>query len=252
MDALHHLGLTGYEGAIYTSLLKLGKANAKEISSASNVPPTAVYPNLKALVKKGLVQEFKGAISLYEPLSPSVSIKSLVERKKDELEDIKEELIPFLSDLHEEREPEQKDVVSLSYGIQASHEITFQFFEKAKKTLYVCGWRYRSGSHIYRILNTLVELVERKVDVRLLIPELIGKNRSVLQSYEKKGIPIRIYPLRNFSVIICDGTECKITLKNVAMKERLNIHIKDADLSYFQQEYFLRIWKKAEGSEECF
>ena len=63
-EELRKIGLTPYETKIYQVLLSYGRLGAKEIAERSKVPPTAVYPNLKSLISKNLIQKFQDPLFL--------------------------------------------------------------------------------------------------------------------------------------------------------------------------------------------
>ncbi|MBI4919563.1 hypothetical protein HY837_06535 [archaeon] len=243
MEALRQLGLSSYEESIYYSLLKYGRSDAKELSEYSKVPPTAVYPNLKSLIQKGLIQQFEGEISEYEAIKPSIAVKNFIETKIDDLKEIEETIIPELDQLRRDNKVlQKKQVVSLSHGVDASVSITKDFISKVQKSLYILGWRASSG-HKYTLLDELKKL--KGFDVRIIITRT-SVNKELINAYKRIGIKLKYYPLQNFSVIIKDGTACKITLKSPEVKERFNILIKDEDLSSFLNKYFLTIWEKSE------
>jgi sugar-specific transcriptional regulator TrmB len=249
MDELKKLGLTGYEISVYKCLLEYGKCNAKNISNYSNVPPTAVYPNIKNLIKKGLIQQIKGDISEFEALDPKISIKSLADKRSKEIKLAEEIAITNIKQIVNKKEIEtREDIVELSHGLKASHSITNSFMIESKETLYILGWRFTSQKNLnmYGNLNKLKELVDKKIDVRLIMTNLIPKTKKQLKLYKNSGIKIRYYPINNFSIILCDGKKCKITLKNKEIQERLNLFIKDKDLSKSLKEYFISVWNKSE------
>jgi len=86
MEPLRNLGLTKYESAVYSDLIKNGKSEAKDISRRSKIPPTAVYPFLKSLIEKELIQQVKGEISLFEAPPPESALKVFIKGKHDLLE----------------------------------------------------------------------------------------------------------------------------------------------------------------------
>jgi len=80
---LRALGLTHYESRIYAALLLHGRSQAKQIADRTKIGITSVYPNLKSLLNKRLIQEFKGTISVYGPLDPTKTIPSIVMKKTE-------------------------------------------------------------------------------------------------------------------------------------------------------------------------
>ena len=95
MEVYRKLGLTKYESQIYSILLKCGKNEASKISEYSKVPPTAVYPNLRKLVEKGLINEIKGNVSSFQAINPSLAINSLIDKKEKNLMNLKETALEY-------------------------------------------------------------------------------------------------------------------------------------------------------------
>ena len=250
MEILKRLGLTGYEIAVYRTLLEHGKCAAKDIAKHSSVPPTAVYPNIRSLIEKGLAQQFvgtAGTATKFEAVPPDIALPSFAQRQAKQLQSVAQQAIPVLQELQGSGELfPQRQVVSLSYGSEASTEITKGFVASAKKSFYVLGWRFRPGKPWYIPTDFFRKLRRSKVDVRMIITGKGDKMKELIKAVQDAGIPLRYYPVDNFSVIVKDGAECKITLKNRTMDQKLNISIGDPDLSSFLGQYFLSIWEKAQ------
>src|SRR3989338_6648044 len=93
MEDLRKLGLSPYEMKIYVALLKHGRMPAREIAEKSTVPPTAVYPNLKKLVGKNLVQKFSGENAFFEAVEPNIAIPAFIQQRKKSLEEMENKLV---------------------------------------------------------------------------------------------------------------------------------------------------------------
>lgn len=246
MDVLRQLGLTGYEIEVYSALLEYGRLNAKKIAEFSKVPPTAVYPNVESLVKKGLIQKLAGKVAVFKVLPPKIGVKSFVRKETARMMELERELVPLLeSRANQKQFPRLKEPIFLSSGIEASHEITLGFMEEAKKTLFIAGWAFKSNRNMYSLLKGLHKAVQRRVDVRLILPKKERFFEEVKKMCREFGIKAKYYPLQNFSIVICDGTECKVTLKSSELPDRVNLKIQDLDLSKALEEYFSSLWKKA-------
>jgi len=247
MNGLKELGLTGYETSVYSTLLSYGRLTAKELSDHSKVPPTAVYPNVESLMKKGLIQKLVGKIATFEALPPKVGLRSWVHNEAARMIELEKELTPLLEErANQKRIPAAREPIFLSSGAEASHEITMGFMDEAKESLFIVGWAFRSSLNMYRLLKGLRSAVQRNVDVRLILPRKEKSFEKVKKICKEYGIKVRYCPLQNFSIIICDGTECKITLKGSELPERINMKIQDKDLGKALEEYFLVLWRKAE------
>ena len=248
MNELKQIGLSAYEIAIYKAVLAYGKSSAKEIAEISSVPPTAVYPNVKSLIQKGLLQQIKGDIAYFEAIPPEIAMSAFMQKKVKQIEELKELLIPKLSSLLLQKEFVPKnDPVIVSQGIEASNQITKNFIKQTTKSLFIVGWGFRRSKHknVLGMLNALKNLRLAGVDVRMIITSKDPTLDLVLKEYRKAQIKVRFLPLKNFSIVISDASQCKITLKSSELQDRINMQINDPDLSNALNDYFLQIWKKA-------
>src|SRR3989338_2139726 len=100
---LKNLGLTEYEAKVYEELLKGERLSGKELGERTKVPPTAVYPTTKTLVKKNLIQEFSGERKEFQALPPKLAIPAFLERKKKELIQIEQETLQDIELLKQEK-----------------------------------------------------------------------------------------------------------------------------------------------------
>ncbi len=246
MEDLKRLGLSSYEAKIYTSLLQYGRMSAREIAEKSSVPPTAVYPNLKRLVLRNFVQELSGELSYFEPVDPAVVIPAFIQNKKKLMDELEIALVEQTKVLfHQKQQVKMPEVLNVSLGKEASSAIYLDALKRTSKTYYILGWTFQTSKAKFVKLQHLIEAKNKGVAVRIIVSASQNKEWPVLEEYAKQGIDLRYYPLQNFSLLIVDGRECKITLKNPEYDQKFNLHIKDPSLSEAMQGYFLNIWEKA-------
>ena len=244
---LQQLGLTLYEIKAYRTLLEFGKLDAKTVARESGVPQTAVYPALKQLQEKGLIQQFQGEIKWYEPLAPALTLSTFIERKKQELSDLKEKMIQQTESVFHSRQIFKKqEVLQLTQGRDTSAAIYHDALKKVKNSYYSMGWHFTHVGDKYTFLQEFRKALQRKVDIRIIMTGNYNKNWKVISAYQQAGLELRYLPLENFSFFIADGTECKITLKRKDLGERTNILILDTSFAKAMNGYFLERWKQAE------
>jgi sugar-specific transcriptional regulator TrmB len=247
MEVYRKLGLTKYESQIYSILLKCGKNEASKISEYSKVPPTAVYPNLRKLVEKGLINEIKGNVSSFQAINPSLAINSLIDKKEKNLMDLKETALEYSRSLLKTGNgQDKKEVLSITQGKDISAQIYLESMQRAKRTFYIMGWRFEKIDDKYNMLKHLKKLVKRRVDIRIILTGSEEKVEQLIKDYLEEGIKIRYLPLDNFSIFIMDSKECKITLKDKTLPNRFNIRILDASLAEVLNNYFLKSWEDAQ------
>lgn len=246
MESLKKLGLTKYELSIYEVLLKNKKLDAREIARQSGVPPTAVYPNLHALKEKRLIQKIEGNPAVFEILSPKAAINSLITDKKRELETLETKaIIEASSFFATSPQTKEKEIIKYTKGKIFSSEVYSEILKRVQKTLFILGWRFEKVGNRYEYLRNFREVIKRGVDVRIIVTGRYEKNLELIEAYKKEKIKLRFSPLENFSIVIADGKECKITLKDKALPERHNLQILDPSLSQALDGYFLGLWEKA-------
>ncbi len=77
IENLKLLGMSEYEARVYTSLVKLGKATAREVHDDSGVPRARVYDVLDKLAKKGFVDVEEAEPKRYRAVEPEKIVEKL-------------------------------------------------------------------------------------------------------------------------------------------------------------------------------
>ena len=244
MTGFGNLGLSQYEEAVYKAAIRLGRADARNISKESCVPITAVYPNLKTLAAKGLVQKIESDVALYEAKDPKIALSALLDSRKERLE---KEYAAAMAELSAIRKSEEapKEPVTISTGREISNKIFLELARNTKESLYIMGWGFFRTHHDYPMLRELKSLVEGGKDIRLITNHPKPLKNYMLKEIHKLGVDMRKHEMRNFSIIVRDGEETKITLKSPEIGPRVILHIEDPSLSTALKEYFLTRWRKA-------
>ena len=148
--------------------------------------------------------------------------------------------------LHQKEIVPTKEVVQVSLGKKASAAIYQDFIKRANKSIYIMGWfLYKIGDK-YTLLQDYKKALRRGVEIRLITVGRPEKQWNVIKAYKEAGIKIRYTPLENFSLVILDGNECKITLKSREHVEKFNIHVNDQYLAKALESYFLTTWENSE------
>jgi sugar-specific transcriptional regulator TrmB len=245
---LREIGLTKYESNIYLALLSYGELSAKDIAKYSKVPPTAVYPNLKLLLQKEMVQQFEGEVRSYSSIDSKIAIPKLVSKRNKQLLKSSEELISELDDVEQKNLSENpKEVLTLSKGKGPSVKLYYEAYKNAKKRVYIMGWRLHTVRDKYTVLHAIKLALNRGVEVKLILFGRPEKAWSLIKTYEDAGVKIKYYPMKkdSFTMLLVDGKASKITLKDRKFPEKYNLHVSDENLAAVMETYFLTIWKKA-------
>jgi hypothetical protein len=107
------------------------------------------------------------------------------------------------------------------------------------------GWRFERVGDRYNILKGYKKIIKKGIDVRIIITGNYQKNPELINAYKEAGVKLKYFLADNFSIVVLDGNECKITLKNRSLPEKYNLQINDPSLSQALNNYFLDVWKKA-------
>ena len=83
IEILVELGLTHTEAKVYTALLCLKRATAKNIHRASKVARQDVYQLLSDLQEKGLIEKIIGNPAKFKPIPASDAVSILTERRNE-------------------------------------------------------------------------------------------------------------------------------------------------------------------------
>lgn len=251
IEKLQEIGLTSYEAKIYLALLEYGRMHAREIAEKSTVPITAIYPNVKTLQEKKFLQKFSGETAQFEALPPSVAFPSYIEKRKLELDKNAKNIVQESELLLGKKKlTTEKEVLTLSLGKEASSVIYHESLKRVTNSYYILGWHFIKVRDKYGFLQDFKQAISKGVDVRIILTGPTDKEWSLIKTYQEAGVKLKYLPIENFSLVIVDENECKITLKNKAYAEKFNLHVKDQALAQAMQSYFLSMWKKAIPIEE--
>ncbi|MCF7798470.1 hypothetical protein K9M74_01055 [Candidatus Woesearchaeota archaeon] len=209
------------------------------------MPLTAIYPNLKLLEEKGLIKSFGADVKRYEVIAPRIALKHLAEKQSANLFVLQDKLAPKLHRLKEQRLVKEPDPVELFSGAKASLDLSFSLLEQAKSSFYVVGWGFRKQKSLHRAVKLFRLLGEKNINARIIFGDDNQRTRFLASKCVEFGVQARFYPLENFSLVMADNAQCKVTLKRKDLSEQVNMHISDADLVSAFSHYALMLWEKS-------
>lgn len=239
IEELTAIGMNRNEAIVYSALVELGKATARELIKQTKFHKNIVYDNLAKLADKGLVSQvvYDGS-TLFSLASPT----SLTDYANSQLEKSRQ-LVSMATNLQKSINAVQASIPSktsteLFVGVQAIRA----FFEE---TLYdgdycVIGSPQASvdimGSTFWQNYN--VKKIAQKTLARLLFNESL---RSFAKKVEDKYTVVRFLP-----TLAEPLTEIHIAKKYVAIivwtKEPSVTLIRDESAAKGYQEYFELLW----------
>jgi sugar-specific transcriptional regulator TrmB len=245
-DTLAKIGLTDYETEVYLTLVEYGRLNAKDISKFSKVPVTAVYPNLKSLIGKGLVQRIEGDVSYYISQEIRSSLNTYIKKRVNELDELNKKATLQLDAIKRRKQiVKEPEIVDAVIGGEASSQLILRMISDTRKTLYILGWRFSTTKNMYNILGKLKASMKKGADVRLIITKKGKCYDKLMPLYRDAGVEIRHYPIGDFSIMIRDSEECKLGVKSPDLADRVSVNVRNPDMAKAFQQYFLTIWKQS-------
>ena len=147
-DKLQKFGLNLYEAKAYTSMLKIGTANAYKVSKESGIPRARIYDVLETLTKRGLamMEESSENSKIYTPVPSKVFLEKTKAEWKNDFDDVTN----ALSDL--ETEADKQDI--------------YVFTVKGKENIISYCRQLLKGANQYVMISVWNQMYE------LLLPEL--------------------------------------------------------------------------------
>jgi sugar-specific transcriptional regulator TrmB len=181
------LGLSGYEARVYLALLRLGRAQPREVAREAGVPQQRVYDVLRSLEWRGLVWR---AGDSYAPTPPKDALAAEAERRILEAKREAEELESLASDLSKLAAPSPGESVALIHGLEAT-------FSWASALASACEERpifmaYKAAERLRDLWPLLKALLERLPRGALvLVPEDAGIPREALEEASRRGVVVK-------------------------------------------------------------
>jgi sugar-specific transcriptional regulator TrmB len=182
ISKLSALGLTKAESVIYSSVLKLGTCNVRDISKDCGFHRTNIYDVLEQLKEKGLVSfHNEGKIVFYKATNPS-TLYGLLDEKKE----ILDELFPKINELYKNKfEPISVEVYKGREGMKSvfrdmlhSSEDLFAFGVKGqlreKLPIFASQWQNELAKRKMKYYGIYTEknLPEYYTEIRVVGKEL--------------------------------------------------------------------------------
>jgi sugar-specific transcriptional regulator TrmB len=239
-ETIVKLGLSKNEAKIYLSLLKLGNANASNLSKDSGVHRVNVYESLEKLRKKNLITESKkNNKKTFEPVAPK-NLMNILKQKEIELMNI----LPQLELKY--KMAENRTDVSVHEGYDFVRNMFINFVEK-REDIYNYGipkfvvkemgkWfqneihkrRAKQKQWMYHIYNS-----DAKERIKTLNTFPYTKARYLSSEYDQ-----------TVTTVIC-GDEVAMEIYEEENSKPTIILIKNQSVADAYKKYFWLIWEKA-------
>jgi sugar-specific transcriptional regulator TrmB len=184
------LGLSGYEARVYLALLRLGRAQPREVAREAGVPQQRVYDVLRSLEWRGLAQR---AGDSYAPTPPGDAMAAEAKRKILEAKREAEEIESLASDLSRLAASSPGESVLLIHGLEATlswaSAVAAACGEKPLFTAYKAVERIRD---LWPLLKALLERLPRGALV--LVPDDAEIPSEALGEASRRGVVVKRAP----------------------------------------------------------
>ncbi|WP_292518677.1 TrmB family transcriptional regulator [Methanoculleus sp.] len=204
LPGLRAVGMNEYEASVYSTLVGLQKATARDIHEVSGVPRGRIYEILNDLARRGFIAVEEGSPSSYYILDIDV----VFDRLKDDYIRSLEETREALKSLSVKPRLSPDSFFILRSGWAIENHISALFRRVKKSMVILC---YNPG--FLRKYCTTLKPLERKIDLYVVVrnkEEYAGINLPI---YEAEGTVIDLMDARPVNESVMEGArkdECAI------------------------------------------
>lgn len=237
MEKLEKLGFSEAEASVYLELLKNGVTTAGKLAKLSGYSRTKVYEILEKFLKLGLVESFPTRPIKFKALSPEIAIPLYLKSKKDELEKIEKELIPFLKELTNKEKPEEAQVF-INRGLRKCLAKYCELIINAEREIYsIIGWlsKYEIEEILKalkiakgRNINTNVVYLDNKYLKEQIECEHIGKLKKLIKKFYFIPSDAISVPFPPVKILTVDGREICVAFgdyfEDGLLKDVVSVH----------------------------
>ncbi|MER3602330.1 MAG: transcriptional regulator [Nitrososphaerota archaeon] len=240
LERLAELGLSYNEIRVYLGLLEKGASNAPDLAQHTKVPYSKIYSVLRALIRKGWVEEREGRPTLYYARPPQVALESLRLAKEIEFRRLEQELLEELSPLLGKADYKERPEIWMVRGPSAIAEKALELISFCAQSLLMA--LPALSQELWGLLRPPLEGAKaRGVEIRVLAsssiaPPLIKK----LQVLGAVKVRDRLYG----GGIVADSS--KVLLLLIEGQSLLGVWTEHMALAKFAEEYFNYLWSSSE------
>ncbi len=232
-EKLQRLGLNLSEAKVYLTLLKLGRAQAGEISKKSLINRTTVYDSLERLIERGLVTYVISANKkIFRPVKPAVLIEKIKEKEK-----IATELLPELEDLY--KKSKEKEESNIYRGRRWIKSILWDIL---KYKQYVAFGS--SGRFLEIMKHDFLMFQKRKKELKIKAKVILNKSAKKSESVQKAHSQFKFIPDEYTSPTTTFVYDDKVAVI-IWSETPIATVITSKDVAKSYKSYFELLWKQA-------
>ncbi len=250
IETLKKLGLTPLESKIYVALLKCGRAKVESIATVANVDRSNAYHAIKRLQNIGLIIKILNKPNFFEAISINDGLTVLLNRKEDDLDEMKNEAKKLISSMLFERPAQEpqfeiikkpaelliRDIIDICKNLENSIDLvlnTRTFVDTFLETFQYQRFLINRGVR-YRLIteNAITSLKLQKYS------ESLKKNNN----FELRCVYKQ--PEVTFGIFDNHSVELSI-LPNLICKQSASLKTNHPGLIAVFQNYFDKLWHES-------
>ncbi len=234
---LSEIGLSSYKIETYISLLKIKSGTVQQIAKSSTVPSCKIYESLKWLHENGYISMISQKPLAYRANNPKSVINSEIEKNKEKLDKLKNELETVDINLP----VAEKDIVQITSTREAYFKKMKEFAGNVKKSIVYTARHWKVDAELIRLLQ---EKIKQGVQIRGIGP-VSSKEEKNISWLKEIGVKIKKAELEETHFAVYDNSFVVISLRKEPEKSDYNsIFIKSETLAEILTNHFNSIWKK--------
>ena len=248
-NLLIDVGLKEKEADVYLAILALGQGTASQIARKAHIVRTTVYDILSSLFDKGLVtltgKEPKQEYVAESPDNLKIYLESELAKKKTDLDDANNTLIPQLKSIHNINNRPKVMFYEGKEGLERVYEDTLSSHEEILA--------YASVEDVSLALPHYFPLyfkrrAAKKIPIRAIFPD--SPDARKLQTFDKEEMRTSVLvPLKKYGfhpeINIYDN---KVMI--ASWREKLGITIESSEIADVMKKVFELAWAEAKRLDE--
>lgn len=248
-DGLRHLGLTDYEIRVYLAILQHPSSRIPEIARSSSVPQPKVYPTVKRLLERGLLESQLGPVNTYSALPPDLSFAPLIADLERRANDAGEAIAGLQ---HEFEAPgdslgAREGRIKLFQGRQAIRRNFMELMGRSETSIAIVA---RLPLMVADDDEQVAQAIERGVSIRILLeaPSTYDfKGEPVFRRQQDLGCQQRYTPEVPLRMGIFDGRVSILPMQDSAKKAKtfMMLEVRNEGLSEGLIGVFDLLWNSA-------
>ena len=253
---LTQLGLTFNQSRIYWALIKLGAANAREISKTANITRQDVYRVMPTLQKAGLVEKIIAVPTEFKAVPIKLGISLLLKRKTLEYTQLRKRAkkLSTFAAKHQEKAISKESGFTLIPEREAVLSRIKMANQKARKSLDIITSKERFSRAALEFFDLRMKALKRGVKIRLITEKPANIHASiekVLDVEKKVGVEIKFLSMPPPAIIqIIDDEEVLImTSTKSGIAESSALWSNNPCLLALAHSYFLTMWNSSTYAE---